>query len=59
MRNILIVAGGAVAVVARPEAHVTGAVHLADAEPRRLFARIAARFRAELHAALSPREAGA
>jgi UDP-N-acetylmuramoyl-L-alanyl-D-glutamate--2,6-diaminopimelate ligase len=38
------VTAGAVAVVARPEAHVTGAVHLADAQPRRLFAQIAARF---------------
>ncbi|MFC7536594.1 UDP-N-acetylmuramoyl-L-alanyl-D-glutamate--2,6-diaminopimelate ligase [Sphingomonas sp. GCM10030256] len=35
---------GAVAVVARPEAQVEGAVHLADPEPRRLFARLAARF---------------
>ena len=34
---------GAVAVVARPEARVEGAVHLADAEPRRLFARLAAK----------------
>ena len=33
---------GAVAVVARPEARVAGAVHLADAEPRRLFAKLAA-----------------
>lgn len=38
------VAAGAVAVVARPEAVVDGAVHVADAEPRRAFARIAARF---------------
>ena len=38
------VAAGAIAVVARPEAAVTGAVHVADAEPRRAFARIAARF---------------
>ena len=38
------VAAGAVAVVARPEAEVTGAVHVADAQPRRAFARIAARF---------------
>lgn len=35
---------GAVAVVARPEARVEGAVHVADAEPRRAFARLAARF---------------
>ncbi|HLZ77789.1 MAG TPA: UDP-N-acetylmuramoyl-L-alanyl-D-glutamate--2,6-diaminopimelate ligase [Sphingomonas sp.] len=39
------VAGGAVAVVARPEASVPApALHIADAEPRRAFARIAARF---------------
>lgn len=38
------VAAGAIAVVARPEAVVGGAVHIADANPRRLFARIAARF---------------
>ncbi|WP_067734144.1 UDP-N-acetylmuramoyl-L-alanyl-D-glutamate--2,6-diaminopimelate ligase [Novosphingobium naphthalenivorans] len=35
---------GAVAVVAAPEAKVEGAVHFADAEPRRLFARLAAPF---------------
>jgi UDP-N-acetylmuramoyl-L-alanyl-D-glutamate--2,6-diaminopimelate ligase len=34
---------GAVAVVARPEAFVDGAVHLADPEPRRLFAKLAAK----------------
>ena len=38
------IAAGAVAVVARPEARVEGAVHFADAEPRRAFARLAARF---------------
>jgi UDP-N-acetylmuramoyl-L-alanyl-D-glutamate--2,6-diaminopimelate ligase len=39
------VAAGAVAVVARPEASVpAGVAHIADAEPRRAFARIAARF---------------
>ncbi|MXO74588.1 UDP-N-acetylmuramoyl-L-alanyl-D-glutamate--2,6-diaminopimelate ligase [Altererythrobacter aerius] len=38
------VAGGAVAVVARPEASVAGAVHIADPMPRRAFARLAARF---------------
>ncbi|WP_373487419.1 UDP-N-acetylmuramoyl-L-alanyl-D-glutamate--2,6-diaminopimelate ligase [Blastomonas sp.] len=38
------VASGAVAVVAVPNAQVTGAVHIADAEPRRAFAQIAARF---------------
>ena len=36
--------GGAVAVVARPEARVEGAVHFADAQPRRAFARLAAQF---------------
>ncbi|MCV0382472.1 MAG: UDP-N-acetylmuramoyl-L-alanyl-D-glutamate--2,6-diaminopimelate ligase [Erythrobacter sp.] len=35
---------GAVAVVARPEASVSGAAHVADAEPRRAFARAAAQF---------------
>jgi UDP-N-acetylmuramoyl-L-alanyl-D-glutamate--2,6-diaminopimelate ligase len=35
---------GAVAVVARPEAEVEGAVHLADAQPRRLFAQMAAKY---------------
>lgn len=38
------IAAGAVAVVARHEARVEGAVHIADAEPRRLFAEIAARY---------------
>lgn len=38
------VAAGAVAVVARAEAKVEGAVHIADANPRRAFAHIAARF---------------
>ena len=38
------VASGAVAVVARPQAKVAGAVHLADPAPRRAFARLAARF---------------
>ncbi|MEO6094049.1 MAG: UDP-N-acetylmuramoyl-L-alanyl-D-glutamate--2,6-diaminopimelate ligase [Novosphingobium sp.] len=38
------VSGGAVAVVARPEACVKGAAHIADAEPRRAFAQLAARF---------------
>jgi UDP-N-acetylmuramoyl-L-alanyl-D-glutamate--2,6-diaminopimelate ligase len=35
---------GAVAVVARPEARVEGALHIADAEPRQAFARAAAGF---------------
>ena len=38
------VKAGAVAVVARPEAKVEGAVHIADASPRRAFARLAAPF---------------
>jgi UDP-N-acetylmuramoyl-L-alanyl-D-glutamate--2,6-diaminopimelate ligase len=38
------VRSGAVAVVARPEAPVTGASHLAAEEPRREFARLAAKF---------------
>ncbi|MDE2406142.1 MAG: UDP-N-acetylmuramoyl-L-alanyl-D-glutamate--2,6-diaminopimelate ligase [Sphingomonadales bacterium] len=38
------IAAGAVAVVARPSAQVSGALHLAAEEPRRLFAQVAARF---------------
>lgn len=38
------VAAGAIAVVARPEAKVEGAIHIADDEPRRTFALIAARY---------------
>ncbi|MEI6486309.1 MAG: UDP-N-acetylmuramoyl-L-alanyl-D-glutamate--2,6-diaminopimelate ligase [Sphingomonadales bacterium] len=38
------IAAGAIAVVARPEAIVTGALHIADANPRRAFAALAARF---------------
>ena len=38
------VAAGAVAIVAAPEAVVTGAAHIADPKPRRAFAQIAARF---------------
>ncbi|BAK65263.1 UDP-N-acetylmuramoylalanyl-D-glutamate--2,6-diaminopimelate ligase [Sphingobium sp. SYK-6] len=38
------VAAGAIAVVARPEAKVEGAVHIADEDPRRLFAALAARY---------------
>ena len=38
------VALGAVAVVARPEATVSGAAHIADAEPRRRFASLAGKF---------------
>ena len=40
------VARGAVVVVARPEARVDGAAHLADAEPRRRFAQLAAKLAA-------------
>jgi len=40
------VQAGAVAVVARPEARVNGALHIADPEPRRRFAALAARFSA-------------
>ncbi len=35
---------GAIAVVARPEAAVRGAVHIAEANPRQAFARLAAQF---------------
>jgi UDP-N-acetylmuramoyl-L-alanyl-D-glutamate--2,6-diaminopimelate ligase len=38
------IAAGAVAVVARPEATVQGAVHVADANPRKAFAELAAKF---------------
>ena len=38
------VEAGAIAIVARPEASVAGAAHIADAEPRRAFARLAAKF---------------
>lgn len=38
------ISAGAVAIVARPEALVAGALHLSDAEPRRAFAQLAARF---------------
>ena len=38
------VRSGAVAVVARPQARVEGAAHIADEEPRAAFARLAARF---------------
>ncbi|KLI64221.1 UDP-N-acetylmuramoyl-L-alanyl-D-glutamate--2,6-diaminopimelate ligase [Aurantiacibacter marinus] len=36
------IASGAVAIVARPEAKVEGALHIADATPRKLFAQLAA-----------------
>ncbi|MGC1271906.1 MAG: UDP-N-acetylmuramoyl-L-alanyl-D-glutamate--2,6-diaminopimelate ligase [Croceibacterium sp.] len=38
------VAAGAVAVVARPQAQVVGAIHIASDQPRRTFALLAARF---------------
>jgi UDP-N-acetylmuramoyl-L-alanyl-D-glutamate--2,6-diaminopimelate ligase len=38
------IAAGAVAIVARPEAKVEGAVHIDDANPRKAFAHIAARY---------------
>ena len=38
------IAAGAVAVVARPETQVSGAIHIADPAPRRAFARLAAQF---------------
>ena len=42
---------GAIAVVARPEARVVGAFHVADASPRRAFAALAARYFAPFPAA--------
>jgi UDP-N-acetylmuramoyl-L-alanyl-D-glutamate--2,6-diaminopimelate ligase len=38
------IAAGAIAVVARPEVRVEGALHIADENPRRLFANIAAKY---------------
>ncbi|MDB5689943.1 MAG: UDP-N-acetylmuramoylalanyl-D-glutamate--2,6-diaminopimelate ligase [Sphingomonas bacterium] len=38
------ISSGAIAIVARPEAGVDGALHIADSQPRRTFARLAARF---------------
>lgn len=38
------IAAGAIAVVAAPRAKVVGAVHVADSDPRRAFALIAARY---------------
>ena len=43
---------GAVAIVARPEAQVAGALHIADANPRRTFARLAAGFFAPVPATI-------
>jgi UDP-N-acetylmuramoyl-L-alanyl-D-glutamate--2,6-diaminopimelate ligase len=45
------VRSGAIAVVARPEATVDGALHIAAAEPRQAFARLAAGFYAPFPAA--------
>jgi UDP-N-acetylmuramoyl-L-alanyl-D-glutamate--2,6-diaminopimelate ligase len=38
------IAAGAIAIVARPEARVSGALHVADAVPRRAFANLAAKY---------------
>src|SRR3954469_17029809 len=38
------IASGAAAIVARPEARVEGAPHIAASEPRRAFALLAAKF---------------
>ncbi|NTZ42191.1 UDP-N-acetylmuramoyl-L-alanyl-D-glutamate--2,6-diaminopimelate ligase [Altererythrobacter sp. SALINAS58] len=38
------VSAGAIAVVARPQARVEGALHIVDEQPRRLFAQLAAKF---------------
>lgn len=46
------VEAGAIAVVARPEAQVAGALHIADAVPRRAFARLAAGFFAPVPATI-------
>ncbi len=46
------VKAGAIAVVARAEARVEGAVHIANAAPRRMFARLAAPFFAPVPATL-------
>ncbi|WP_027442894.1 UDP-N-acetylmuramoyl-L-alanyl-D-glutamate--2,6-diaminopimelate ligase [Erythrobacter cryptus] len=46
------IAAGAIAVVARPEARVEGALHIADALPRRAFARLATPFFAPYPATL-------
>lgn len=46
------VAAGAIAVVARPQARVEGALHIADANPRRAFARLAAGYFAPVPATI-------
>ena len=38
------IASGAIAIVARPEATITGVAHIADSNPRRAFAKLAAKF---------------
>lgn len=38
------IAAGAIAIVARPEAKVSGALHIADSVPRRAFANLAAKY---------------
>jgi UDP-N-acetylmuramoyl-L-alanyl-D-glutamate--2,6-diaminopimelate ligase len=38
------VMAGAVAIVARPEAEIAGAIHISDPNPRRAFAQLAAKF---------------
>ncbi|MBB3033394.1 UDP-N-acetylmuramoyl-L-alanyl-D-glutamate--2,6-diaminopimelate ligase [Alteriqipengyuania lutimaris] len=38
------IAAGAIAIVARPEAKIDGALHIADDTPRRAFAKLAARY---------------
>jgi UDP-N-acetylmuramoyl-L-alanyl-D-glutamate--2,6-diaminopimelate ligase len=43
---------GAIAIVARPEAKVEGALHIKDAEPRRAFAQLAAGFFAPVPATI-------
>lgn len=43
---------GAIAIVTRPEAQVEGALHIADDEPRRAFARLAAGFFAPVPATI-------
>ena len=46
------IAAGAIAIVARPEAQVSGALHIAGPEPRRAFARLAAGFFAPVPATI-------
>jgi UDP-N-acetylmuramoyl-L-alanyl-D-glutamate--2,6-diaminopimelate ligase len=46
------IVAGAIAIVARPEAQVSRALHIADPEPRRAFARLAAGFFAPVPATI-------